>query len=76
MSEEIDKSTEPAEAPASAKATVRPPVYWISIRQTFKKVAGIGFYIGWDKYPRTILIQFGIWTLAIGPHIYSSDKSA
>ena len=76
MPDERNKSAEPDNAHASATATVRPPVYWISIRQTFKKVAGIGFYIGWDKYPRTILIQFGIWTLAIGPHIYSSDKSA
>jgi len=77
MSNRTDRKQETndhAGAKASGACMVS-PIHWLSIRRVFRKAAGIGLCIGWDKYPCIIIIAIGMWTLILGPHIYSNEKA-
>lgn len=44
------------------------PVKYISVTKTWDKVAGLGIYVGWDKYPCVLILTIGQWSIFLGPH--------
>ena len=77
MSKELNEHKEmiiASAAKVSGESVVSPSICWVSIRRVFTKAAGIALFIGWSKYPCTIMITIGEWTLTLGPHIYSKER--
>ncbi|MDO9529065.1 MAG: hypothetical protein Q7J27_07895 [Syntrophales bacterium] len=43
-------------------------IKYISVEKAWGKIAGLGIYVGWDRYPRVLILTIGQWAIFLGPH--------